>query len=247
MMKNSMKKFLISLTIALSLVISFGVVAHAQQVDAQCSASNIDSDACYEQNCTGQSQFDSQSCISYATADANAANSPECANITNDTVYNQCCGDGTGGDANGDSVGDSPMCVAYNNSSAADANSPSGGLSGNGTGNSLTGSGTGNTSAGSTNAATNQALNIHLTNPLSVSTIGDAVNLFLGVIIKIALPLIILFFIWSGLTFIFARGNPAEVAKAKQIFLYTVIGTLLILGAWVITNAIIGTINSIIS
>ncbi|MDB5188702.1 MAG: protein of unknown function with transrane region [Candidatus Nomurabacteria bacterium] len=94
--------------------------------------------------------------------------------------------------------------------------------------------------------AANQPLNIHLNNPLSVSTIGDAINLFLSVIIRVALPLIILFFIWSGLSFIFARGNPEKVKVAKNMFFYTVIGTLLILGAWVITNAIIGTVNSII-
>lgn len=96
--------------------------------------------------------------------------------------------------------------------------------------------------------AQNAPLSIHLQNPLSnISTIPDAINKVLSVIIRIALPLIIIFFIWSGLTFIFARGNPAEVTKAKQMFLYTVIGTLLILGAWVITNAIIGTVNAIIS
>jgi hypothetical protein len=31
------------------------------------------------------------------------------------------------------------------------------------------------------------------------------------------------------------------------MFLYTIIGTLLILGAWAITNAIIGTVNTITS
>ena len=64
---------------------------------------------------------------------------------------------------------------------------------------------------------------------------------------KIALPFIVVFFIWSGLSFILARGNPEGIKKAKNMFLYTIIGTLLILGAWAITNAIIGTVNTITS
>jgi hypothetical protein len=97
-------------------------------------------------------------------------------------------------------------------------------------------------------APANAPLNIHLNNPLAaggVSTIGDAINKILSLVIRIALPIIILMFIWSGLSFIFARGNPEKIKVAKNMFLYTVIGTLLILGAWTITNAIIGTVNAI--
>jgi hypothetical protein len=99
-----------------------------------------------------------------------------------------------------------------------------------------------------TAAPENAPLNIHLNNPLAaggVSTIGDAINKILSLVIRIALPIIILMFIWSGLSFIFARGNPEKIKVAKNMFLYTIIGTLLILGAWTITNAIIGTVNAI--
>jgi hypothetical protein len=96
--------------------------------------------------------------------------------------------------------------------------------------------------------ATNQPLNIHLQNPLSgVSTIPEAINKILSVVIRIALPIIIVFFIWSGLMFVFARGNPTKVTTAKDMFLYTIIGTLLILGAWTITNALVGTVNTIMN
>lgn len=100
---------------------------------------------------------------------------------------------------------------------------------------------------GCTNSATGFKLGVRLNNPLKVNTIQDAVKFFLNTLMKIALPFIVIFFIWSGLKFILARGNPAEVTKAKNMFLYTIIGTLLILGAWAITNAIIGTVNTITS
>ena len=166
---------------------------------------------------------------------ANNQNSVCSTAITNQIQYDDCCGNGGGaGQAT------APSCRTYetaNNMSAGN----------NGTATTFV-PGNGSNSPNASAAAVNQALNIHLQNPLSgVSTIPDAINKILSVVIRVALPLIIIMFIWSGLTFIMARGNPTEIGKAKNIFLYTVIGTLLILGAWVITNAIIGTVNAIIS
>jgi len=88
-------------------------------------------------------------------------------------------------------------------------------------------------------------LNVKFVNPLKVNTIQDAIKLFVNAIVRIAIPIIVIFFIWSGLMFVFARGNPDKIREAKNMFFYTIIGTLLILGAWTITNAIVGTVNSI--
>lgn len=88
-------------------------------------------------------------------------------------------------------------------------------------------------------------LKVKINNPLKVDTVQDAIRLFMDAVLKIAIPFIIIFFIWAGLSFVLARGNPEKIKTAKNMFWYTVIGTLLILGAWTITNAIIGTVNSI--
>lgn len=93
--------------------------------------------------------------------------------------------------------------------------------------------------------ATDFNLQVRINNPLKVDTIEGAIQLFMNAILRIAIPFIIIFFIWSGLSFILARGNPEKIKTAKKMFWYTIIGTLLILGAWTITNAIIGTVNSI--
>lgn len=90
-------------------------------------------------------------------------------------------------------------------------------------------------------------LNITIKNPLKVDTIQEGIKLVMDAILKIAIPFIVLAFIYSGLSFVLARGNADKVTKAKNMFLYTIIGTLLILGAWTITNAIIGTVNTITS
>jgi hypothetical protein len=90
-------------------------------------------------------------------------------------------------------------------------------------------------------------LNVKLDNPLKVKTIQGAIQLFMNTVVKIAIPFIIVFFIFAGFKFILARGNSTELQTAKHMFFYTLIGALLIFGAWAITNAIVGTINSISS
>lgn len=105
-----------------------------------------------------------------------------------------------------------------------------------------------NTTPSNTTQQTNAPLSIHLNNPLSgVSTVPEAINKILSIVIRIALPFVIIMFIWSGIQFILAQGNDKKLKDAKNTFLYTVIGTLILLGAWTITNAIVGTVNSIVS
>lgn len=125
---------------------------------------------------------------------------------------------------------------------------------GNGDGEALVGGGkTTNPVPGGTEDApqgsqsTDLKLKIKLSNPLGNDnmTIEDAIKKFMNALVKITIPFIVVFFIWSGLSFVLAQGNPEKIKTAKNTFWYTVIGTLLILGAWAITNAIIGTINSI--
>lgn len=108
-----------------------------------------------------------------------------------------------------------------------------------------TGTGSGAGAGGS--GTKGKPIPITINNPLKVDTIQEAIKLFMTAALRIILPLLVLFFIWAGLQFVFARGNPDKLKVAKKTFRYTIVGTLLILGAWVITNAIIGTVNSITS
>lgn len=90
-------------------------------------------------------------------------------------------------------------------------------------------------------------LNLKLKNPLKVQTIQEAIKLLVEAVVRIAIPILVIFYIWAGLEFIFARGKPEKLEKAKRMFFYTIIGTLLILGAWTITNIVVGTVNTIVS
>ncbi len=100
--------------------------------------------------------------------------------------------------------------------------------------------------APSSNSGSPFSLNIKIQNPIKVSTVNDAVKLFMDIIMTIAIPIIVVLFIWAGFQFVFALGNKDKIAVAKRNLLYTLIGTLLVLGAWMIASAIIGTVNSIL-
>lgn len=70
---------------------------------------------------------------------------------------------------------------------------------------------------------------------------------FLQVIIEnIILPIgsivVVIMIIYSGFLFVVARGNTSKLEIARRNFLYVVIGAAVLLGAWVISAAISGTI-----
>ena len=87
-----------------------------------------------------------------------------------------------------------------------------------------------------------------LENPLnkSFSTIPAFLAGALKVLVIVALPLITLFIVIAGFMFIKARGNSGELTKAKENFVYVIIGALLILGAWLIATLIGGTVSQLV-
>lgn len=74
-------------------------------------------------------------------------------------------------------------------------------------------------------------------------------TLLKAIIDRIILPiggvLAVLAFIYSGFLYVTAQGNDTKLAKAHRALLYTVIGTAVLLGSWVIANVIENTINSL--
>jgi hypothetical protein len=90
------------------------------------------------------------------------------------------------------------------------------------------------------------AADSQLVNPLSVNNIADFVAGALRVMVMVALPLIGAFFVYSGFLFVSAQGKEEQLTRAKNNFLYVVIGSILILGAWVIATLIGGTVTQVL-
>lgn len=75
-------------------------------------------------------------------------------------------------------------------------------------------------------------------NPVESGTFGVLITKLAAIITQVVLPLVILFLILAGAMFVFGRGNPQQITRAKTIFWWTVIGAAIIVGAWAIAGAI---------
>ncbi len=83
-------------------------------------------------------------------------------------------------------------------------------------------------------------------NPLgSINSIPELITKILEIVVNIGLPIIALMIVYVGLLFVMARGKPEDLTKAKQAFLWTIVGAAIVLGAFVIQTMIEGTIDQL--
>ena len=87
-----------------------------------------------------------------------------------------------------------------------------------------------------------------LENPLKseFSSIPAFIAGALKVVVMLALPVIVLFFVIAGFKFISAQGNPSALSEARKNFMWVVVGALLIMGAWVLATLLAGTVSQLI-
>lgn len=90
-----------------------------------------------------------------------------------------------------------------------------------------------------------QELNSGLKNPIGPSNITALVNSILNVVVTVGTVLVVLAIIYSGFLFISARGNPEKIKEAKSIFLWTIVGTIVLLGAQALSQIIVNTAKDV--
>ena len=73
----------------------------------------------------------------------------------------------------------------------------------------------------------------------------EFVKAALQLFVILALPVLAFFIVLAGFNFILARGNSSKLERAKMNFLYVIIGTCLVLGAWLLASLIGATISQI--
>ncbi len=84
-----------------------------------------------------------------------------------------------------------------------------------------------------------------LCNPLKAKSIEAFLGDILDYVVKIGTIFIVLMLVFVGFKFTAARGNAGELEKVRTMFLWTIVGALVILGAHVISDMITSTINTI--
>ncbi len=77
-----------------------------------------------------------------------------------------------------------------------------------------------------------------LPNPLCSQTFADLIANIAKIVAEIGLPIAAMAIIYAGFLFVTAGGNEEKLKKAKTTFLWSIIGTALLLGAWAIAQAI---------
>ena len=85
-------------------------------------------------------------------------------------------------------------------------------------------------------------------NPLNpnFSTIPNFISGVLKIMVQVGLPIVALFLLIAGYKFASAGGNSHKLDEAKENFMYVIIGSLLILGAWVLATLIGNTVTQLV-
>ncbi len=77
-----------------------------------------------------------------------------------------------------------------------------------------------------------------LKNPIDSEDFAAIVKKIAELIVKVALPILVVMIIWAGAQFVFAQGNEQKLKDAKTTLWYSLIGALLVVGAFAIATAI---------
>src|ERR1035437_3161051 len=86
-------------------------------------------------------------------------------------------------------------------------------------------------------------------NPIGTAGAPASLPAFIQTILtgflKIGIPIVALAVIYCGFLFVFARGNPEKLTKAKDSLLWTLVGAGVLLGAWAIAQMISATVTGL--
>lgn len=84
-----------------------------------------------------------------------------------------------------------------------------------------------------------------LKNPISANNLNEFLAKLIDIALYLAVPVLVLAFIWVGFQFVIAQGNATKIAKAKSNLWYTLLGAAIVIGIKVIQTIVTGTIDTI--
>lgn len=71
-----------------------------------------------------------------------------------------------------------------------------------------------------------------------VSQIQTFIQSVIQVLVTIAGLVSVIFFVWGGFGYITSSGNPEALDKSKKTIIYSAVGLVIVLGAFVFTNIV---------
>lgn len=79
-------------------------------------------------------------------------------------------------------------------------------------------------------------------NPIAVGTIPEFLSALFRIVAEIGAVVLAFYIIYTGFLFVSAQGNESALQKAKESLKWVLIGGAIILGAWVLSEAVRETI-----
>lgn len=103
------------------------------------------------------------------------------------------------------------------------------------------------TTTGNNDEETGLTINTKINNPLGdkITDIPSFIEALVNIVLIVGIPIVALAIIYTGFLFVTAQGNSEKITKAKKALVYTLIGAALLLGAFVIAQAIGATVDDI--
>jgi len=82
-------------------------------------------------------------------------------------------------------------------------------------------------------------------NPIGKASINAILTAILDFLTAIGAVLAVLFTVYAGFLFVTARGNEAQLSKAKTTLFWTLVGAVIVLGAFALATVIENTANEL--
>lgn len=82
-------------------------------------------------------------------------------------------------------------------------------------------------------------------NPLEVNSVTAFLGELISAITTLAIPVIVIFIIYAGFLFVTAGGDQGQLETAKKTALYTMIGSIIILGARLLSDILVNTAGNL--
>lgn len=84
-----------------------------------------------------------------------------------------------------------------------------------------------------------------LCNPLKYGSLQEFIAELLRLSVAVATPVLGFFIVYAGFKFVLAQGKETALKEAKINFQWVLVGAVLILGAWALSELIGGTIDQL--
>ena len=82
-------------------------------------------------------------------------------------------------------------------------------------------------------------------NPINAPTLQDFLVAILNSVIFILFPILVLMMVYTGYLFVAAQGRPEKLQEARRALVWTIIGSLIVLGSRALALAVQATIDSL--